>query len=229
MRNTQSPESKAHHLETLDVQEIFPTLQGEGPNCGLAAVFIRLAGCNLQCPGCDTDYTSKRHRLSIDAIAAEVVRTSGFASLVVITGGEPLRQNIAPLCEALIKLAYRVQIETNGTLPIPGSMPREVEVVCSPKTGSIHQTVAVWPKLALKYVIKSGDVDITDGLPVHALDHSCHPRVARPPIGFTGPVYVQPMDEDAPAYACNLQAAVDSCMQYGHRLQLQIHKIIGVA
>src|SRR3954467_9071958 len=43
---------------SLSIHSIFYTLQGEGPYSGCPAVFMRLAGCNLQCPGCDTDYTS---------------------------------------------------------------------------------------------------------------------------------------------------------------------------
>ena len=51
--NTQEPE-KIDRDRHLDVHSIFHTIQGEGPYCGHPAVFIRLAGCNLQCPGCDT-------------------------------------------------------------------------------------------------------------------------------------------------------------------------------
>ena len=56
--NSQAIEKSAHYTtRSYDVHSIFPTIQGEGPFVGQPAIFIRLAGCNLQCPACDTDYT----------------------------------------------------------------------------------------------------------------------------------------------------------------------------
>ena len=52
---------------SLQVNSIFYTIQGEGPFAGRPAIFIRLAGCNLQCPGCDTEYT-KRQTMTVDEI-----------------------------------------------------------------------------------------------------------------------------------------------------------------
>lgn len=229
MNNAQIPEHKSHQLETLDVHSIFLTIQGEGPFTGYPAVFVRLAGCNLQCPGCDTDYTSKRQRMSPYDIAAKVIELSGPAALVVITGGEPLRQNISELCKRLDGLAYTVQIETNGTLPISGGMPLDVHVVCSPKTGSVHGSIERWTNLSYKYVLRAGDASDIDGLPLRALGHSAVPHLARPPEGFTGNVYVQPMDQGSPSLnRANVDACIQSAMGFNYRLQLQTHKIIGV-
>ena len=66
--NSQPIEKRSRDADVLEVHSIFYTLQGEGPFCGSPAIFIRLAGCNLQCPGCDTDYTSKREHLSPETI-----------------------------------------------------------------------------------------------------------------------------------------------------------------
>lgn len=229
MNNAQVPERKSLHLETLDVHSIFLTIQGEGPFTGCPAVFVRLAGCNLQCPGCDTDYTSKRERLAPYDIVRKVIDLSGPASLVVITGGEPFRQNIADLCKRLVGLAYTVQIETNGTLPISSAMPLEVHVVCSPKTGSVHGSIERWPNLSYKYVLRAGDAMDVDGLPVRALGHTAFPYLARPPEGFTGNVYVQPMDcGNNSINKANVEACIQSAMAFNYRLQLQTHKIIGV-
>jgi 7-carboxy-7-deazaguanine synthase len=155
--------------------------------------------------------------------------------LVVITGGEPFRQDITKLCEILIASGYYVQIETNGTLA-PFELPYRfdpmhkngVYVVCSPKTGRIH------PEMydvicALKYVLRAGDVNLEDGLPLSALDHPSNPFPARPREGWDRPIYVQPLDEqDEAQNRLHLAAAVKSSLDFGYTLQLQIHKIIGV-
>lgn len=230
--NTQ-PIEKQDLISPLAVHSIFYTIQGEGPFTGHPAVFIRLAGCNLQCPGCDTDYTSSRANLSPSRILSEVRHAlphGANAPLVVITGGEPFRQNIAPLVRKLLSSGYKVQIETNGTLFIEDVPWWDITVVCSPKTGKIN------PKLlpfisAFKYVAKWDDIDPADGLPVRALDHTCAPRLARPPVRDVRRVYLQPMDHGATSpldNAMNLRACVESCMEHGHILQLQIHKLINV-
>ena len=106
--------------KALDVQEIFATFQGEGIFTGFPAVFIRLGGCNLACKFCDTEFDSYQN-LSLEEIILETKKLSEnnkkrTHNLIVITGGEPLRQNIIPLCEELIQDGFVVQIETNGTL-----------------------------------------------------------------------------------------------------------------
>ncbi|MBX9726502.1 MAG: 7-carboxy-7-deazaguanine synthase QueE, partial [Rickettsiales bacterium] len=101
---------------TLHVVEIFPTLQGEGPCVGQPAVFVRLGGCNLACDFCDTEFENFS-AIPLQSMLENIhAHTTEGRDLVVITGGEPMRQNIAPLCEALIAAGFRVQIETNGTL-----------------------------------------------------------------------------------------------------------------
>lgn len=233
--NTQGIEKSEHSPDgTLDVHSIFYTIQGEGPNCGQPAIFVRLAGCNLQCPGCDTDYTTNRKRMSVAVLRAQVdsLKEDEFPDapkpLVVITGGEPFRQNITHICLSLIRAGYRVQIETNGTLAPSVDLHQAVEIVCSPKTGKINDLVA-GRLTALKYVVKAGLVVPRDGLPIRALDHTCSPSVAKPPEGFKGPIYIQPMDEGrADLNRRNMEAARLSCLNHGHTLQIQVHKVIGV-
>lgn len=233
--NSQPIEKSEHSADgTLDVHSIFYTIQGEGPNCGQPAIFIRLAGCNLQCPGCDTDYTSTRKRMSVAILRSHVdmLKEDEYPDapkpLVVITGGEPFRQNVSHICTSLIKGGYRVQIETNGTLAPSVDLHHSVEIVCSPKTGKINELVAQRVN-ALKYVVKAGLVVPRDGLPIRALDHTCSPSVAKPPEGFRGTVYIQPMDEGrADLNRRNMEAAKNSCLNHGHTLQMQVHKMIGV-
>ena len=215
---------------SLDVQSIFWTIQGEGPFSGHPAVFIRLAGCNLQCPGCDTDYTSKRHMMTMPDVVDQVFFYNKLEKpcLVVITGGEPFRQNITPLANRLLQCGYQVQVETNGTLAPPDKFPSRAVIVCSPKAGKINQTLM--PEInAFKYVLHKDSQHPDDGLPIQALGHTAKPFVARPPARDTRPVYLQPMDvQDIVENQDNTKAVADACMKHGYILQLQVHKIIDV-
>jgi organic radical activating enzyme len=229
---------------TLDVHSIFLTIQGEGPFCGEPCVFIRLAGCNLQCPLCDTEYTKGRYNSTPDEIVENVyyLRRVG---LVVITGGEPFRQPIGPLLDALTDAGYYVQVETNGTLPPPTltgdrayyqrdvsnrpSNRRGVYIVLSPKTGFTHpDTVA--RACCFKYVLHHTDMSPTDGLPTKALGHVANPQLARPPKGWDLPIYLQPADTgNEDTNYINLLEVLKNVQTYdGLTLQLQIHKYLGV-
>lgn len=157
----------------LNVQSIFPTIQGEGPFAGKPAVFLRLAGCNLKCHFCDTDFESRRQTKSLYDVVAEISKLSAWdkvvaTTLVVITGGEPFIQNIVPLCEMLILKGFDVQIETAGTLWNPGLEDvfenDRLTIVCSPKTGKVHSKIESYC-FDWKYLIQEGQVDATDGLP----------------------------------------------------------------
>lgn len=239
----------------LEVFSVFgPTFQGEGPFAGTPCVFVRLAECNLQCPGCDTIYSGpdKLGLMRARDVYLEVAKRTDLIfgahrPLVVISGGEPFRQNLLPLLELLIDQHF-VQIETNGTLPAPTSSDagwrifndriderKGVYIVCSPKTGIVHQTIDE-AACAYKYVMSWDSVD-ADGLPNQVLDHTVSPKgVARPPVGM--PVYLQPMDHGISATnaewdtespnAKSLEAVKASCLEHGYILCLQLHKIIGV-
>lgn len=212
----------------LEVHSIFYTIQGEGPFNGAPAVFIRLAGCNLQCPLCDTDYTSKRALVSPLDILKLVQIHNQAATLVVITGGEPFRQNITPTTEALLDAGFRVQIESNGTLYLPGFPYNQVATVVSPKAGTINKRLAEHKGAiyAMKYIIQAG-FRAPDGLPSTCLGHPASPKVARPPATFRGHLFLQPADEkDEVKNAANLSEAVESCLQHGYILGVQIHKLI---
>lgn len=230
--NNQPIEKRSHRLDgLLEVHSIFHTIQGEGPFCGTPAVFVRLAGCNLQCPGCDTDYTQGRRVASAQEILVKV-REYQSSGLVVITGGEPFRQDITSLLNVLTDAGFYVQVETNGTLePVEypySTMPdirTGVYVVCSPKAGKVHPRIND-VACCFKYVIAHDSIR-DDGLPLRALEHRASPYVARPPKNWARPIYLQPMDsKDEELNRLNLQAAIDSCMRFGYILQLQIHKII---
>lgn len=240
--NTQPTEKPfMHDKGMLELHHTFFTLQGEGPFAGERSVFVRLTGCNLQCPGCDTEYTSQRQRVmpayivnEVNALCADNGVTGGI--LVVLTGGEPMRQNIARLVFELLQAGHRVQIETNGVLPPSDELElyvknQDVTLVVSPKTWKINERTA---KLAdaFKYVLKHGDIDHSDGLPLHALGHkipAMRNGVARPPADWKGTIYVNPMDEqDEQRNMLNTDACMRSALRHGHRMGVQLHKILNL-
>ena len=98
---------------TLQINEVFYSIEGEGLRVGQPTTFVRLARCNLRCFFCDTEFDSYTE-LDIGEILAEVGRHT--ASWVCLTGGEPLGQNIGPLCRQLRAANYRIHIETNGAV-----------------------------------------------------------------------------------------------------------------
>lgn len=228
----QQPPEKGEYLAKgmVDIVHIWPSLQGEGPFHGLKAVFIRLAGCDLQCPGCDTDYTSNRKKMWPPDVVS-YVQSYMRRSLVVITGGEPFRQNIAPLVRMLLNSGYYVQIETNGTMMPPeeknNRFPWEkVITVCSPKTAKIHDEMPAVIDY-YKYVLDADHV-AEDGLPSSVLGMNQKP--ARPPANYDVPVYLQPMDAgaDLEKNLKNMDAVTKSVMKFNYRFCFQLHKLLGL-
>ena len=214
---------------SLWVQEVFPTLQGEGPFAGQSAVFVRLGGCNLACFWCDTEFESSKWKPDLDALMRTIMEARGpHCDLVVITGGEPFRQDIAAFVDRLLEASMRVQIETNGTLWVELPDVDQITIVCSPKTPRLHPQL-VQRIDAYKYVLAHGEVDPEDGLPVQSTQRQGRQqKLARPRPGV--PVWVMPRDDADEALNKQHEAtAVASAIQHGHRLGLQLHKIVGLA
>jgi 7-carboxy-7-deazaguanine synthase len=115
----------------LQLVEIFYSIQGEGTWTGMPAVFVRLAGCNLSCRFCDTDYAIKEFA-TIGQIVQRVRDVGGDCPMVILTGGEPLAQKeTLDLIQALRNDGRRVHIESNGT--IFTDLPDDVWLCVSPK------------------------------------------------------------------------------------------------
>jgi len=212
----------------LYVHSIFATIQGEGPYAGWPAVFVRLTGCNLQCPWCDTEY-SEVFLFGPPIEVVEDIRCNfGKYRLVVITGGEPFRQNITPLVIELRRYGYHVQVETNGVLYPGDDFPwDDVTVVCSPKTPQIHPKTARMVH-AYKYVLENGRISDL-GFPTEALGLK-HDKetVAVPPTRFTGRIYLQPMDaKNEWENEKNLEAVAHTVMRHPGKfiMGVQMHKI----
>ena len=113
----------------MQVNEIFKSIQGEGPNFGKPAIFLRTAQCNLKCTWCDTkytwdwenyDFTKEVKEMPIDEIKKKILDLE--IKHLVITGGEPLLQqdDLADLL-SFLKPDFYVEIETNCTI-LPNKM-----------------------------------------------------------------------------------------------------------
>lgn len=197
----------------LLVREIFHSIQGEGPFVGCPAVFVRLSGCNLACKFCDTDHMTEINGMTDQEILLEVDRlTRGSeTNLVVITGGEPFLQNFGSLVELLFADSYEIQVETNGSIFIPGFPYHLTSIVCSPKDAKIANGVAD-VVTAWKFLVGDDDSE--------ALLRPIIPELCTE-------VFLQPIDEKDPEKnARNIARAVQLCKQHGVRLSLQLHKLI---
>ena len=104
-------------MKTLLISEIFFSFNGEGLEIGKPTVFVRLSGCNLECSWCDTKYANyNKIEMNTDEIVREIKNHSKFNKSVLITGGEPLQQDIKELVNELSKEKYHIGIETNGSI-----------------------------------------------------------------------------------------------------------------
>ena len=96
------------------VNEIFYSLQGEGRWMGRPAVFVRMSGCNLKCPFCDTDFKGYKE-MSAEDILTACLEKGGDCRFIVLTGGEPTLQVDAELIQLLHQQGYYLSMETNST------------------------------------------------------------------------------------------------------------------
>lgn len=138
--------------QVLQINEMFWSVEGEGVRVGEPTFFIRLAGCNLRCRFCDTDFDTFEE-VTVDEIVDEVQLRD--ITWVCLTGGEPLLQNILPLCESLLENDYRLHIETNGTVdPDPRLYEYIEHWTVSPKARTIAAGLTYITEL--KYVVGKG-------------------------------------------------------------------------
>ena len=120
---------------TLNITEIFYSLQGEAREVGIPTVFVRLTGCPLRCNYCDTAYAFKGNNpLSIEQILSEIAKYK--THYVCVTGGEPMAQsNCLHLLDTLIEKGYKVSMETSGSIDI-SKVNKKVSIVMDLKTPS---------------------------------------------------------------------------------------------
>ena len=193
----------------IRVNETFVSLQGEGHFTGTPAFFLRLSGCNLQCPFCDT-----QHQTYKDMSEEEIVReATGHAPRhIVITGGEPALQLTQTLVDKLHAAGFFIQVETNGSLPLPKGIDR---VTCSPKGEPVLESVD-----ELK-VLYEGE-GTTPELFLKSL-----PQRGRRRGLF---LYLQPLDTgDEMRNRIILRDTIDYILQHPKwSLSLQTHKLLGI-
>ena len=149
--------------------EIYKSIQGESSFAGVPCIFVRLAGCNLRCAWCDSEYTfTGGYKLTEDEVVAEVEKLAPV-KLVEFTGGEPLLQEreLVPLMSRLLELGYELMVETSGERPlerVPRAVHKIVDVKCpgSGEGGSFRMSNldCLTDRDEVKFVISNrGDYD----------------------------------------------------------------------
>lgn len=118
-------------MSALKLAESFVSINGEGQMAGALALFLRFTGCNLKCDWCDTKWANEKdapYELATVSRLADIAKAAieqQGVQCVTLTGGEPLLQEgMEDLILALTKLGLRVEIETNGSVPIEPFMKR---------------------------------------------------------------------------------------------------------
>lgn len=223
-------------MTSLLVNEVFESIQGEGAFTGMPSIFIRLQGCPVGCPWCDTKHTwevkpallrtddvimmqsddnEEFFSANVDALFSLFDRYGYNAKHLVFTGGEPCMFDLTEVTSAAIDKGFSVQIETSGTF----------EVLC-------HDDV--WVTLSPKINMKGGFMVRDDALNraneiKHAIAMEKHIEeldelLARPTRKGNPVIYLQPISMQARA----TELAVATCIARNWRLSLQTHKFIGV-
>lgn len=229
---------------TYPITELFHSIQGEGLNVGRSAWFIRLAGCNYACPGCDEplhDDPTKYTKMTASEIAAAV---NIPADVVVITGGEPALFNLDEIILAIrevsadwpilkihpasgqVGVGPLIAIETNGTLPVSELL----DFICvSPKPISYgkgkeipynQETLERADEIKLVVGWTSADAAaVEESLDYFSTINSCAQLFLSPLTQFPGNTLIKETTEQA----------VELVKKFpGVRLSLQVHKWIQV-
>ena len=195
-------------MNKYPIIEIFDSIQGEGCMMGKTATFVRFAGCNLNCPWCDTEWDNAKEMLTLEEL---VSRINFNMSMVVFTGGEPTLQNLIPIFDAIQQAhpGHIMAIETNGTRDVSGLQMRyeSLWVTCSPKPETNWLCGCVPNEI--KYVIDDKITEENIWIPYD----EC-------------PVWLQPQGYD-------MQTSWKKCFEFAMRnpewrVGVQLHKIMEV-
>lgn len=194
----------------MRVNETFLSLQGEGYFTGTPAFFLRFSGCNLKCSFCDTNHQPFKE-MGEDEIVEEASRHK--PRHIVITGGEPALQLTTSLVEKLHEAGFFIQVETNGTLPLPEGIDW---VTVSPKTEILSSLKEKIDELKVLY---TGDFQPSVS---HILRESDGQRLPK--------LYLQPLDTGNEIQnRIILRDTMAYIMEHPEwSLSLQTHKLLGI-
>lgn len=195
------------------VNRIFQSIQGEGYWTGLPALFIRLHGCNLKCPWCDTKETwagnAGEGHVHTTRQVADVINDTVVPN-IVFTGGEPLIQvDAIKHIRKLTGLSHHFHVETNGTLPVPLNIFRWVTVSPKPPDYIIPSSFQ-----ELKFVVTGEDV-----LEVVLEFRNKYPIT---------PISIQPVSNQADMIQLCTEFLLSHRLVSAIRLSIQVHKLIGL-
>lgn len=211
-------------MGTFKLAEHFVSINGEGQRAGELALFLRFTGCNLRCAWCDTMWANAPDAPYTLQTTEDLLNIAAQAGVhnITLTGGEPLLQpEITELISGLLQNGYAVEIETNGSVPLPAQMQPRPSFTMDyklPSSGMEHRMykenlALLQPTDTLKFVCGSqADLERAAGvIEENALIGKC--------AIYLSPVFgqIDPADMVAFMKARNLN---------GIRLQLQLHKLI---
>ena len=215
--------------------ELYKSVQGESSFAGLPCIFVRLAGCNLRCAWCDSEYTFTGGKpFTKDDIVAQIEALAP-CKLIEFTGGEPMLQarELLPLMDRLLAQNYTLMIETSGERPladVPKAVHKIVDVKC-PGAGSAANTFrlenleALTQNDEIKFVITNReDYDFArDFIRTHALEERAGHILLSPAFSKT-PTPLRTIDNAT----LDPRTLVEWMLADGlpARLSLQIHKFI---
>ncbi len=218
----------------LRLIELYRSVQGESSFAGVPCIFVRLAGCNLRCSWCDSEYTfTGGQPFTEEQILAEIDALQP-CKLIEFTGGEPMLQarELLPLMGRLLDLGYQLMIETSGERPladVPSAVHKIVDVKC-PGSGMAHtfrfeNLDALTPNDEVKFVLLDrADYEFArDFIHTHDLARRCGQILLSP--AFHKAAGDQ---RTADNMALDPRLLVDWMLADGlpARLSLQIHKFI---
>jgi organic radical activating enzyme len=211
--------------EEYKVVEIFRSIQGEGDQTGTPCIFIRMFGCNLKCPFCDTPegLSGSYHKFTTEKILEKIKKYPEIKQ-IIITGGEPLLQDVKKLAIDIVlsdgPKDYRVGIETNGTIALPNeeTLPFN-HVSLSPKMPLKECKIKNCHSLKILYPYQNG---------VTADEYK--PMLIDPinRIDLKMKCFIQPIEDENGDQ--NLCSALQEVYRLGHpwRLGVQLHNLIGI-
>ncbi len=218
----------------LRLIELYRSVQGESSFAGVPCIFVRLAGCNLRCSWCDSEYTFTGGRpFTNDDIVREIEALQP-CRLIEFTGGEPMLQarELLPLMQRLLHSGYQLMIETSGERPladVPRAVHKIVDVKC-PGSGMegtfrLENLDTLTPHDEVKFVLLDrADYEFARGF-IHT-----HDLAARCGHVLLSPAFLKAPSEERSAgnLALDPRLLVEWMLADGlpARLSLQIHKFI---